>query len=355
MAGVLNNILGLVGRIAPSRPSNPLLAYVRLRAEGGTLTLHAANEQVDLEARLPWEGGPFDVLLPARLLVQQGHEAELLGLEGGKFRLRSGPVEAGLAYAEPEGFPAFPEVGEAFRLPVEALLEALDEVRYATAKEEYRAIFLGVQLEFSSRGFRAVASDGYRLALYDAPHPAAVEGRVVVPRKSVDELVYALSQAEGEVGVGLAPGMMVRQVGFAFRIQGAEVRLVTRLLEGEFPDYERVIPNTFAATVRVQASGLREALKRLAPLTDSGVRRVDVALKPGGLSVEVQGDHGEARAWLPASVEGEGTFAFNGKQLLEAVSPMEGEVRWDFAGGVNPTVIWQEGEGYRAVVVPLRT
>lgn len=351
MAGVLNNILELVGRIAPSRHSNPLLAYVRLRAGGGALTFHATNEQVDLEARLPWEGGPFDVLLPARLLVQQGHEAELLGLEGGKFRLRSGPVEAGLAYAEPEGFPAFPEVGEAFRLPVEALLEALGKVRYATAKEEYRAIFLGVQLEFSSRGFRAVASDGYRLALYDAPHPAAVEGRVVVPRKSVDELVYALSQAEGEVGVGLAPGM----VGFAFRIQGAEVRLVTRLLEGEFPDYERVIPNPniFAATVRVQASGLREALKRLAPLTDSGVRRVDVALKPGGLSVEVQGDHGEARAWLPASVEGEGTFAFNGKQLLEAL-PMEGEVRWGFAGGINPTVIWQEGEGYRAVVVPLR-
>ena len=207
---LLSDQLSLLERIVPSRSANPLYTYLGLYAEEGALILFGTNGEVDLEVRLPAEAQSLPrVLVPAQPFFQlvRSLPGDLVALglasepgQGGQLELSSGRFRTRLSLAPAEGYPELlvPE-GEdkgAFplrtRMPSGELVKALTHVRYAASNEEYRAIFRGVQLEFSPQGFRAVASDGYRLALYDLPLPQGFQAKAVVPARSVDEMVRVL-------------------------------------------------------------------------------------------------------------------------------------------------------------------
>jgi len=240
--------IALLERVIPSRSSNPLLTYLGLAAEKDALVLFGSNGEVDLEVRLPAQlEGEGRYLIPSQPFFQlvRSLPGETVELSlGSELALASGRFTTRLALAPMEGYPEllFPDLegGEgAFtqraQFLAEELQRALSQVRYAASNEEYRAIFRGVQLEFSDRGFRAVASDGYRLALFDLERPQPFTKKAVVPARSVDELVRVLRSAEGEVVLALGPGTL----GLAVRQEEGALRMAVRLMEGEFPDYER--------------------------------------------------------------------------------------------------------------------
>ena len=290
---LLSDQLSLLERIVPSRSANPLYTYLGLYAEEGALILFGTNGEVDLEVRLP---------------------------------------------------------AEAQSLPRE-LVKALTHVRYAASNEEYRAIFRGVQLEFSPQGFRAVASDGYRLALYDLPLPQGFQAKAVVPARSVDEMVRVLKGADGaEADLALGEGVL------ALALEGGSgVRMALRLMEGEFPDYQRVIPQEFALRVQVEGEALREAVRRVSVLSDRQNHRVDLLLEEGRILLSAEGDYGKGQEEVPAQVEGPGmAVAYNARYLLEALAPVGDRAHLGISGPTSPSLIWGDGEGYRAVVVPLR-
>jgi DNA polymerase-3 subunit beta len=357
--------IALLERVIPSRSSNPLLTYLGLAAEKDALVLFGSNGEVDLEVRLPAQlEGEGRYLIPSQPFFQlvRSLPGETVELSlGSELALASGRFTTRLALAPMEGYPEllFPDLegGEgAFtqraQFLAEELQRALSQVRYAASNEEYRAIFRGVQLEFSDRGFRAVASDGYRLALFDLERPQPFTKKAVVPARSVDELVRVLRSAEGEVVLALGPGTL----GLAVRQEEGALRMAVRLMEGEFPDYERVIPKEFPLKAALDVEPFREALKRVSVLADKQNHRVDLFLEEGRALLSAEGDYGKGQEEVFVSPEGAPmSLAYNARYLLEALAPLSGRAELGFSGPTSPTLVrpLEEG-GYQAVVVPLR-
>jgi len=361
---LLNRALALARGIASSgRPLNPLWAYLYLEGREKELVIRAANEEMDLEVRLPAMGeGGGPVLVPASPFIRAvenapGDEEDkevIILIQEGQVEVRAWPWQAAINAAGPEGFPAWPEFDTVLwtRMDAQDLLRALSQVRYAVSRESWRAIFRGVQLEFSDRGFRAVASDGYRLALFDLERPQPFTKKAVVPARSVDELVRVLRSAEGEVVLALGPGTL----GLAVRQEEGALRMAVRLMEGEFPDYERVIPKEFLLTATLEAEPFREALKRVSILANRENHRVDLSLEGKRALLSAQGDYGKGQEEIFVSLEGAPvSLAYDARHLLDAVSRVEGEVVVRFSGQFTPTLIEPaDGSGYLAVVVPLK-
>ncbi|GAB5602852.1 DNA polymerase III subunit beta [Thermus sp. FJN-A] len=360
--------IALLERVIPSRSSNPLFTYLGLALSPNTLVLFGSNGEADLEVRLPADTrGEGRYLVPAQPFFQliRSLPGDLVELAlGAELELASGRFRTRLSLAPPEGYPEllFPDFhgpSEAYPLQtallVEDLFRALSHVRYAASNEEYRAIFRGVQLEFSEKGVRTVASDGYRLALYDLERPQPFGKKAVVPARSVDELARVLkSVGGGEVTVALGPGTL----GVAVAREGAgQLRMAVRLMEGEFPDYERVIPREFPLRATLEVEPFREALRRVSVLADRQNHRVDLFFQEGRVLLSAEGDYGKGQEEIPVHLEGTPlAVAYNARYLLEALGPLAGQAALLLSGPTSPSLVrpLAEGEGYQAVVVPLR-
>ncbi len=356
----------LLERVVPSKNPNPLLTHVGLRWNPPWLTLYGTNTEADLEAHFPaLEGGAraFEVLLPGGpfFAVLKSLPGETVGLEvGGEgLTLESGSFKTRLGTADPTGYPELgfseEEALEKTELKAEALARALSRVRYAVSGEEYRGVFRGVQLEFGPEGFRAVASDGYRLALQDLPEAQPFARKVVLPGRGVDEVLRLLKALPGEDPIRLALGPF--GLGLSWSGEEGGVRLVLRLMEGSFPDYERVIPKGFVLKVEVEAPRLREAIRRVSILADAKSHRLDLALEGGRILLSAEGDYGRGQEEVEARLEGSPlSLSFNARYLLEALGPIEEEAVLEFSGPTAPTLVrpLEASDGYRAVVVPLR-
>jgi DNA polymerase-3 subunit beta len=358
----INGALSLAKGVMPSKASNPLLTYLWLEGREGDLVLRTSSGETDLEVRLPVDDGvgfaPILVPgLPFTLTVGNapGGTVEFT-LESGTVTVAARKWRASLATASPEGFPEWPsvEADVGVKLEAQALSKALSQVRYAVGKEDYRAIFRGVQLELYTEGFRTVASDGYRIAIQDVGRTEGQPVRkAVLPSWVVDDLILFLREAEegGEVSVALAKGLME----VAFVTPWGEVRACLRLMEGEFPDYWRVIPNEFPLKAVLDAEPFREALKRVSVLADKQNHRVDLLLEEERAVLSAQGDYGRGQEEVPATLEGPSmSLAYSARFLLEALQRVSGKVALHISGQQTPTLIEPAEGGYRAVVVPLR-
>ncbi|MDM7323450.1 MAG: DNA polymerase III subunit beta, partial [Thermus sp.] len=317
---LLTEHTALLERVIPTRSSNPLFTYLGLALAPNALVLFGTNGEVDLEIRLemPTQGeGRF--LVPAQPFFQlvrslPGEQVEL-AFDGG-LSLSSGSFSTRLSLAPDDGYPElfFPNLegpSEPYPLqvllPGEELLRALSHVRYAASNEEYRAIFRGVQLEFSEKGLRSVASDGYRLALYGLTRPQPFAKKVVVPARSVDEMVRVLKNVgEGEVALALGPGTLGLATGGQDSASGSkgQLRMAVRLMEGEFPDYERVIPKEFPLKATFEVEAFREALRRVSVLSDRQNHRVDLLFQEGRVLLSAEGDYGKGQEEVPVNLEG---------------------------------------------------
>lgn len=372
----LAEALALLERIIPSRSVNPLLTYLSLALADGSLVLTGTNEEIDLRLRLPAHldrplDGPLHVLVPAHPLAQVVRslpstatvlEVEFGGAELGLAAATQPGVKATfqtrLSVAGPEDFPPprFPE--PVLALKAQDLLQALTHVRYAASTEEYRAVFRGVQLEFSEQGLRAVATDGYRLALYNLELPLeGLRRKLVVPARSVDEMVRVLKAAgEGfEVGLGFTEGVLGLSSNPPREDEPLVVQMAIRLMEGEFPDYERVIPQDFVLEAEAEAEALRESLKRVSVLANRQNHRVDLFFEGDQLTLMAEGEYGKGQEELPVKLTGSPlTVSFNARYLLDALGPISGPMGLRLSGPQTPAVIGGAQSGYLAVVVPLR-
>ncbi|GIW25732.1 DNA polymerase III subunit beta [Meiothermus sp.] len=347
--------LSLLERVIPSRSSNPILTYLPIELSEHGLILRGTNGEVDLEVKLPAEiQGSGQVLVPAQTFSQivrsaPGELVELIFETGERLGLHSGAFNTQLSVTNPDGYPelAFATPGPE-KIAAARLAQALTRVRYAASTEEYRAIFRGVQLEMSPQGLRAVASDGYRLARYDLPMELSTR-KLVIPAKSADEIVRVFKDAPGEVAFAVGEGTLT--------LVGENLRMAVKLMEGEFPDYARVIPQSFVLEATLPAEALRESLKRVAVLSDRNNHRVNLLFEGGKLTINAEGDYGQGREELGTQASGEPQLmvAYNAQYLIEALAPIEGAVRIRLSGPTSPSVVQAvEDTGYLAVVVPLR-
>jgi DNA polymerase-3 subunit beta len=257
--------------------------------------------------------------------------------------------EVGLEYREVEF--AMPTIEPQVWVSRKELLGSLEAVYEATSTDPTQAIFRGAQFEFSPTRLKLVASDGFVLAERTIPARCGLERKAVVHREGLALLMRALKGVDDlEVALGLSKHELGLKAG------GLELTLT--LMEGEYPDYERVIPRPeeWQSTIEVYVPALVEALEALRPLfvKDKGktTHRVDVRVEEGVIHLEVDNEHGQAHRSVPCVVQGVVTFAINGQFLLERLQPVRGSGRLHIVDAHKPMLI--EGGFYRGVVVPLR-
>ncbi|CAN5652314.1 DNA polymerase III subunit beta [soil metagenome] len=352
--------LGHVERIIPSRSSNPSLSLLKLELTDSLtdsgLTFSGSNMDLDIESRLPADvKGTGTVAVPAQVFSQvvRALPGELVELDFSEreVEIRSGSYDTSLQLADAGGIPElrFPE---SYRGGFDGatLGRALAHVRYAAAVAEYQAIFRWVKLELADGRTRAVAIDGFRLAYYHLEDSSGLSGNLVIPARSVDELVKVLSG--GEVALELMDGQL--------SLRSGQVKLNVKLMEGDFPDYSRVIPKQFALSLVMAAGALAEAVARVAVMADkTSNNRVDLFLKDGRLQITAEGAYGRSQESLEVVQEGDESqiaVAYNAKYLVDALAPMDGDLRLSLSGTTSPSVLASLAEpSYFAMVVPLRT
>lgn len=352
----LADSLGHVERIIPSRSSNPALSLVRLKLSEGKLDLSGSNLDMDIEVTIPADVSQEGLYaLNAQVFAQvvRALPGELVELEFGEseLELSSDSYDTKLQLSDPSTTlaPAFPESYQA-SLDAAELVTALSHVRYAAAVAEYQAIFRGVKLELNDRRSRAVATDGFRLAYYNLETASGLESELVLPARSVDELTKLLG--DGEVKLSLADGQLSLAEGNA--------RVNVKLMEGNFPDYERVIPKAFPISITLDAQAIAEAVARVAVMADKTANnRVDFFIKDGTLQITAEGGYGRSQEALRVVQEGsdpEIVLAYNAKYVTDALAPTSGDLQLRFSGTTTPSVLSSlQDPSYLAMIVPLRT
>ncbi|ABF44307.1 MULTISPECIES: DNA polymerase III subunit beta [Deinococcus] len=350
----LSEGLGLLERVIPSRSSNPLLTALKVEASEAGLTLSGTNLEIDLSYFVPAEvQAPQSFVIPAHLFAQivrnLGGELVELELTGGELSVRAGGSDFKLQTGDLEAYPplSFPTHTDV-SLDAAELARALGSVRYAASNEAFQAVFRGIKLEHRPASARVVASDGYRVAIRD--FPASGDGRnLIVPARSADELIRVLKDGEARFTYG--EGLL--------SVTTDRVRMNLKLLDGEFPDYERVIPKDVKLQVTLPATALKEAVGRVAVLADKNANnRVEFLVSEGKLRLAAEGDYGRAQDTLDVvqgGAEPAMSLAFNARHVLDALGPIEGDAELLFSGSTSPAIFRASGGGdYMAVMVTLR-
>lgn len=353
----LQGVTGVVER----RQTLPILGNVRIEAlSDGGITLTTTDLEVEMTARLETgaesEGA---TTVPARKLLDicralpEGSELTLR-LEEGRMRVLAGSSRFTLATLAAEEFPESGDLegGTRFTVEREALADLLRRTSFAMAQQDVRYYLTGLLLEVGSERLRAVATDGHRLALCDAEEAPEVEGKqsVIVPRKAVMELDRLLGQGEAGVAVTLSSR--------SARFDLGALTITTKLIEGQFPDYERVIPPQSSSRLLVDRAPLREALVRVAILANEKFRGVRLEAGEKGLKLVAHNpENEEAEETIPARYEGDQmVIAFNAGYLQDALSALEGEtVEFGFTDANSSALLTVPGVGRcRYVVMPMR-
>lgn len=352
----LNETLGHVERIIPTRSSNPGLSLLRLQGRQDQLVLSGSNLDLDIRAVVDADvRGEGEIAVPAAVLGQvvRAAPAESIELDVGEAELAvaSGSFATTLQLIAAENAPRL-EFPETFEGEIEGLdlAKALDHVRYAAAVADYQAVFRGVRLELHDERTRAVATDGFRLASYLAVSSTGLDADLLIPVRSVEELVKLLSA--GPARLALQGGQLT--------VASGRYTVNAKLMEGTFPDYERVIPAQFPVKVTLPAAVLADAVARVAVMADkSANHRVDLFIKDGVLQITAEGSYGRAQEAIDVLQEGsesEIALAYNAKYLVDAVGPIAGDMQLEFSGATTPSVATDLGDpAYLAMVVPLRT
>ncbi|RMF98155.1 MAG: DNA polymerase III subunit beta [Gammaproteobacteria bacterium] len=351
----LQAVIGVVER----RQTMPILANVRLVAADGGLTVTATDLEVELQARTGADklerGG--EITVPGRKLLDicralpDGVDIRLQ-LDGDRLQLRSGRSRFVLSTLPAEDFPVIDDIeaSNELRLPQADFGALLDRTHFAMAQQDVRYYLNGLLLEVGADRLRAVATDGHRLALSEIEIDGArTSQQVIVPRKGVLEL-QRLLENDGEIALAIGPKHL--------RARLDHIQFTSKLIDGRFPDYQRVIPDPKDNVLRADRDALRRALQRAAILSNEKYRGVRLEVTADQLTIQANNPDQE-EAQDEVEVEYQGTpleIGFNVTYLLDALGAVEGDaVEVGFVDANSSCLIHAPGvEQTRYVVMPMR-
>jgi DNA polymerase-3 subunit beta len=348
--------LARVERIIPKSSSHAGATLIAIDLAPGSVELGGTNLDLDVRARLDADvTGSGRYAMPAQVLAQVAR-----ALPGDDVTFEFGPEEVAVASGSfdtkirlvaAENAPTlrFPTAFDG-EIDGAALARALEHARYAAAVADYQAVFRAVRLELHPQRTRAIATDGFRLASHQSDADSGLDADLLIPARSVDELLKLLADGPAKLAIS----------GAQLTVATGPYTLNLKLMEGAFPDYERVIPKAFPVEVAVDASALAQAVGRVAVMADkAGNHRVDLVVMDGRLQITSEGAFGRAEEELEVEQQGSDSriaLAYNARFLSEALAPIAGRVRLRFSGVTSPTVVDAPADpAYLAMVVPLRT
>jgi DNA polymerase-3 subunit beta len=362
--------LNVVGRVVPSKTTLPVLSNLLLATERGQLKLAATNLELAVSY---WVGAHVEdegaVTLPARLLADfvsslpDDRIDMALTARGHTMHLTCGRFAANVKGIDAEDFPRIPAVADAttYSLPATLLRECIQSVVFAAAPDDSRPVLAGVLFTLQDDKLTLAAADGFRLAVRTVELTAAQSEPLVmiVPAKTLSELARVLGD-EGQVDIAATPkGNQV-----VFRVPKAEI--VSRLIEGQFPDYHKILPKEYSTRAVINTGDFLRATRAASVFArdNSMIVRLEVTpgpeeLVPGRLNVTAtSAEVGDNAGEVDASVDGgDMQIAFNGRYLRDALEAIgTSQVGLEITGPSSPGVIKPVGEpnGYLHVIMPMQ-
>ncbi len=352
----LQAVIGVVER----RQTLPVLANVLMVADDNGLSLTATDLEVELVASTTLdvqEGGQITV--PARKLVDivrnlpEGamvhltveQDRAIVSAERSRFSLATLPASE---------FPTVEDIGETepVLLPQGHLRELIEKTHFSMALQDVRYYLNGLLLELEPERLRAVATDGHRLAMGELTGNVQVQNsqQVIVPRKGVQELLRLLDDTEDQVRLELSSNHI--------RVTLPELRFTSKLIDGRFPDYQRVIPNVENNVLTADRETLRQALVRASILSNEKYRGVRFTLETDTLKIQSnnpeqeQADEELSVTYPGASLE----IGFNASYVLDALGAMDGEQVTIGLVDANSSCLIRDAESkeFSYVVMPMR-
>jgi DNA polymerase-3 subunit beta len=358
--------LGHVHRVVERRNTIPILANVLIKAERGKLSMKATDldlEVIDSVAAEVSPGGATTV--PAHMfyeIVRKLPEGAQIVIEGSGDRavlsLRAGRSRFTLQTLPESDFPdlAAGEMTHSFKLAAADLKRLIDKTQFAISTEETRYYLNGIYLHTAGTAkaatLRAVATDGHRLAQVELPLPEGAAGMpgIIVPRKTVGEVQRLIETGEGEVAIELSAGKIRFSIG--------DVVLTSKLIDGTFPDYARVIPANNDKSLTVDKKDFEAAVDRVSTVSSERGRAVKLSITGGRLVLSVTNpDSGSATEELEVEYESDPLdIGFNSRYLLDIAAQIEGEVAvLKLADPGSPTLIQdKDAKGALYVLMPMR-
>ena len=354
---VLQSVAGIVER----RHTLPILANVLIRKTGNALQLTTSDLEIQIRttAELGGDTGDFTTTVGARKLIDilrtmPGDQTVSLESAQSKLILKGGKSRFTLQSLPAEDFPLVQEsaaFGPVFAVPQKTLKDLLGQVSFAMAVQDIRYYLNGILFVAEGKQLSLVATDGHRLAFSSATLDVEVPRQeVILPRKTVLEMQRLLSDAEGAIEMQFANN----QAKFSF----GGMEFVTKLVEGKFPDYNRVIPKNHKNSVTLGRAPLLASLQRTAILTSEKFKGVRLNIEPGTLRIASNNaEQEEAQDELDIDYGGDAIeIGFNVTYLIDALANMgQDMVKLDLADSNSSALLTiPDNASFKYVVMPMR-
>ncbi len=352
--------LAVVGRGVSARTSVHVLTGILLHADGAGVELASTDMEISLRLRLAAEVvDSGSVVVPGRLLVDiarllpPGEVTIEHRAEEGVVRLECGPVSYALHTYSAEDFPRLPEidVGTAFAVERDAFLETVSRVGRSASRDESRPVLTGILVRFEGDKLAMAATDSYRLSVKETPlaQGPGRELEAIVPARALAELSrIAQAASASELRVGVHENQVV------FEVDG--VVLTARRIDGQFPNYKQLIPETFDAEAEIPRDEFLDVVRRTALMAQ---RKSPLRLRfaEGEVTVSAQTQEvGEAHESLPVRYTGDAMeIGFNADFLRDGLeSVTDDRIRLRLISPLRPGLIQGEAEDFLYLIMPIR-
>lgn len=353
--------LSSVSRSCGVRSTLPVLANVLLSAQGNSIKLSATNLEVGvikvIGAKVLTEG---EITIPSKTFLDiiTSLEGEItLEAQEATLKISANKFSATLSGILPSEFPAIPLSSEAsLFIDAQVLLKSLPRISFAAATDEGRPILTGILTELKNNSLEFVATDGFRLAHQKSKIESSDSSslQALIPKRTFEELVRLISEEEGLEKVGISTSENQNQIIFSLN----KTQLSSRLIEGQFPAWEKIIPTHSENRTIIERTELLKALKLASVFAKDSSNIVKLTSKDNTLTLSSEAKElGEQETQIEAQVEGgEIVIAFNNKFLSDALSAADSsQIIIEFSGNLSAALIKPIGEeGLEYIVMPVR-
>ena len=352
----LQQVIGAVER----RQTLPILGNVLLKSRGGSLTLTATDLEIEMVSKVDSPTAEdFQTTLPARKLLDickalpDGSDIEF-NIEENKVTLTSGRSRFSLASLPASDFPGLDEIEaqQSFTLPQKQFKSLFDNTGFAMAQQDVRYYLNGILVEISSDKLKLVATDGHRLALseFKTKIDLNVDKQIIIPRKGVLELSRLLENTDSEAKITLSQNHI--------RVETDTLTFHSKLIDGKFPDYKRVIPVDGNKVLQVNREALKNSMNRIAILSNEKYRGIRLTLSSGNLSIQANNpDQEEAEEEISVIYDDtEMEIGFNVTYLIDVLNVLDSENVFIKLKDANSSCIMSDSEDSLNVyvVMPMR-
>jgi DNA polymerase-3 subunit beta len=347
--------------IVEKRNTIPILSNVKLDAVEGALQLTVTDMDLvateEIEANVEFGGSLTVPAITLYDIIRKLPEGSEITLESNpttnQIIVTSGTSRFSLSFLPSDDFPVMSEgtLTHNFTLAASDFLTLMEKTKFAMSNEETRYYLNGVYLHFIEGKLRAVATDGHRLARVEIESPAGAEGMpgIIIPRKAVNE-ISKLLESQKEVSIALSESKI--------KFVAGKTELLSKLVDGTFPDYQRVIPSNNTKFMSVGTQSFTQAVDRVATITADKTRGIKLALSTGNLTLNSTGAEGSsAKEDLPVEYNSDTIeVGFNSRYVLEMMGQIESQnANFAFDSSSAPVIVTDASNpGALYIVMPMR-